>query len=139
MVKILFMIDDDIDDRQIFQEAIVVCNPDINMVFASDGEEALEILQDATVLPDVIFLDYNMPRMNGVQCLKRLKSTPAFKSIPTVMYTTSGDREEEKVVRVLGAAYYMRKTTSFVGLCNELKRVLDIIDQGAKQTSRQDQ
>ncbi len=129
MVKILFLIDDDQDDREIFREAVATCDAKIEMMFAADGIEALNILKSSTVLPDVIFLDYNMPRMNGLECLKKLKANSDTKNIPTILYTTSGDREQEKVVLLLGADYYMQKTVSFNGLCEELARLFDLIDK----------
>jgi CheY-like chemotaxis protein len=129
MIKVLFLVDDDQDDRDIFQEAVFNNYPSIDLIFAGDGVEALEILETGKKYPDVIFLDYNMPRMNGMECLKKLKSNPKTKDIPTVMYTTSGDREQEKVILLLGADYYMRKTNSFTQLCDELARVLDLISR----------
>ena len=130
------MIDDDQDDREIFKEAIMNCNPSIKVIFAKDGIEALEILALGTKHPDVIFLDYNMPRMNGLECLKELKSNAKTKDIPTIMYTTSGDREQEKVILLIGADYYMRKTTSFQTLCDELNRLLDLVDKGELRNLR---
>jgi CheY-like chemotaxis protein len=129
MVKILFLIDDDLDDREIFREAVATCNPNIDVLFATDGVSALEILDSSVIQPDVIFLDYNMPRMNGLECLKRLKANPETKNIPTIIYTTSGDREQEKVILLLGADYYMQKTVSFDGLCKELARLLDLVNK----------
>jgi CheY-like chemotaxis protein len=129
MVRILFLIDDDQDDREIFREAVAVCDQTIEIAFATDGVEALSMLASGEVEPDVIFLDYNMPRMNGLQCLKSLKADDRTKHIPTIMYTTSGDREQEKVVLLLGADYYMQKTVSFSGLCVELRRLFDLINK----------
>ena len=76
-----------------------------------------------------------MPRMNGVDCLKQLKLNTKTKGIPTVMYTTSGDREQEKLVLLLGADYYMRKTNTFTQLCEELNRVLDVIGRKLQHTA----
>lgn len=135
MVKILFLIDDDQDDREVFRDAVKHCDPNIELMFATDGVQALEILDASTVLPDVIFLDYNMPRMNGLECLKRLKANHAFKDIPTVMYTTSGDREQEKVLLLLGADHYMQKTVSFTGLCDELSRLFDLLSKSTNLKS----
>lgn len=123
------MIDDDQDDREIFQEAIHKCSPSIEVLFASDGEEALQILDSLETLPDAIFLDYNMPRMNGFQCLKSLKSRRRTKNIPVVMYTTSGNRAHEESILLLGADYYMQKTSSFNQLCIELERLLILIQE----------
>ena len=135
MFKIVLMIDDDQDDREIFREALLTCNPNLQILFAADGVEALDFLQSHAARPDVIFLDYNMPRMNGVECLKELKSRVDTKTIPVVMYTTSGDREEEKVIRFLGADYYMRKTVSFAQLCTELDRLLKEISKTIKSVN----
>lgn len=135
VVRIIFMIDDDQDDREIFREALLACNPKIELFFAIDGIQALDILQSETLTPDAIFLDYNMPRMNGLECLKELKKGKGTKDIPVVMYTTSGDREEEKVIKMLGADYYMRKTTSFHQLCKELNRLLNEISEKRPNTT----
>ena len=97
-------------------------------MFASDGVEAMEILNECVALPDVIFLDYNMPRMNGVECLKQLKAGPHTRGIPTIMYTTSGDQAHERHILDLGADYYMQKTYSFETLCEELARLFELID-----------
>lgn len=136
MIKIVFMIDDDEDDRDIFREAILTCNPRIEVLFAKDGVEALSLLNSSRVLPDAIFLDYNMPRMNGVECLKQLKAAKTTSDIPVVMYTTSGDRAHEKVILQLGADYYMRKASTFDQLCRELNRLLaDMSQKLAKKAS----
>ena len=123
------MIDDDEDDREIFRDAIVKCNAEIDVLFAKDGVEALNLLKSSWIQPDAIFLDYNMPRMNGIECLKELKADKSTKEIPVVMYTTSGDQAQEKYILELGADYYMRKTNSFEQLCTELNRLLDDIAQ----------
>ncbi len=129
MVNIIFMVDDDLDDREIFQEAILKIRPAATVNFAKDGDEALMILNSGTKTPDVIFLDYNMPRMTGIQCLRSLKADEKLRTIPVVMYTTSGDREEEKVCLLLGADHYMKKTASFDELCKEIQRLLTSIEE----------
>lgn len=122
------MIDDDQDDREIFTEAILSCYPNVEICFARDGVEALHALENSLPIPDVIFLDYNMPRMAGIECLRALKRQAKTKSIPVIMYTTSGDREDEKVTLLLGADYYLQKTTNFNFLCSELKRLLTLVE-----------
>jgi CheY-like chemotaxis protein len=122
------MVDDDQDDREVFHEAIRRVYPSVEVNFAKDGEEALALLSTMRVNPDVIFLDHNMPRKTGVQCLRALKADSRTRSIPVVMYTTSGDREEEKVALLLGADHYMKKTVSFEHLCAEIKRLLAMVE-----------
>lgn len=126
------MVDDDQDDREVFLEAIRKVYPSVQVDFAKDGEEALVLLNTMQVNPDVIFLDHNMPRKTGVQCLRALKADVKTRSIPVVMYTTSGDREEEKVALLLGADHYMKKTVNFEQLCTEIKRLLAMVENQPK-------
>lgn len=123
------MIDDDQDDREIFREAVQKCNPSIETIFANDGAEALQILNRRDIQPDAIFLDNNMPRMDGVQCLMKLKSIQRTKSIPIVMYTTAGNAVQEQYILSLGADYFLKKTNTFNQLCIELERLLLLIEQ----------
>lgn len=128
MLNIVFMVDDDQDDREVFHEAIRMVYPSVSVNFAKDGDEALELLGAMPANPDVIFLDHNMPRKTGVQCLRALKANAKTRSIPVVMYSSSGDREEEKVALLLGADHYMKKTTSFQHLCSEIQRLLIMVE-----------
>jgi CheY-like chemotaxis protein len=135
MLKVIFMVDDDQDDREVFSEAIFKVYPTVEVIFASAGDEALNILSVIKTNPDVIFLDYNMPRMTGVQCLRALKAHAKTKSIPVIMYTTSGDREEEKVSLLLGADHYLQKNTNFDHLCTELQRLLELVQNKTSRTA----
>lgn len=133
MLNIVFMVDDDLDDREIFLEAVRSVHPTVAVTFATDGAEALRILSGSNENPDVIFLDYNMPRMTGVQCLRALKADARLRTIPVIMYTTSGDREEEKVALLLGADHYMKKTANFRELCAEIQRLLSMVERQKSQ------
>lgn len=132
MVRIIFMIDDDQDDREIFHEAIRKVYPSVQVDFAKDGDEALAFLNTLDVNPDVIFLDHYMPRKTGVQCLRALKADVKTRSIPVIMYTMSANLEEEKVALLLGADHYMKKTASFEHLCMEVKRLLTMVENQTK-------
>ena len=74
MSKICFLVDDDLDDHEIFQIALENLDVNIELRTAFDGRDALDRLEkDVLFLPDYIFLDLNMPRLNGLQCLHELK------------------------------------------------------------------
>jgi CheY-like chemotaxis protein len=135
MLNVIFMVDDDQDDREVFHEAIFKVYPSVEVIFAADGDEALRILTNDKTHPDVIFLDYNMPGMTGVQCLRALKANEKTKNIPVIMYTTSGDREEEKVSILLGADHYLQKSTNFDHLCTELQRLLALVQNKTKRSA----
>jgi CheY-like chemotaxis protein len=117
-------IDDDIDDQEIFSFAVKDLNKPVNLVTAGDGLEALEILKaDQTFIPDCIFLDLNMPRMNGKECLPEIRKLPWLKDVPIIIYTTSSEERDKSDTRRLGASDFMTKESSIQLLKNALDRV----------------
>ncbi len=121
----IFLIDDDIDDQELFIEAVHELDAEINCVCASNGEEGLAILEGLqTKLPDLIFLDLNMPRLNGKQCLVRLKTNTKLRHIPVVMYTTSSQESDAHESLKLGAVNFITKPSSFRELCEKLEDIL---------------
>ena len=115
--------DDDPEDREFFCDAMREIDPAITCLLAGSGTEALGLLQSITVLPDYIFLDINMPMMDGKQCLKTLKSIPHLKSIPVIMYSTSTDTREIRECYKLGAEDFLIKPHSFEKLVNDLSSI----------------
>lgn len=105
------IVDDDEDDQEILSNAITnsifidsICS------FAADGEEALANLHGG-LQPDYIFLDLNMPRMDGMQCLEEIRKSTALKDIPVVIYTTSTDEATRLIAMRLGATAFISKPT----------------------------
>jgi CheY-like chemotaxis protein len=117
-------VDDDIDDQEIFSFAVRGLNKPVSLVTAGDGLEALEILKaDKTFIPDCIFLDLNMPRMNGKECLPELRKLPWLKEVPIIIYTTSSEEKDKLETRRLGASDFMTKESSIEGLKTALDRI----------------
>jgi CheY-like chemotaxis protein len=86
---LVLLVDDDADDQEIFREALDRLTPGYKCVTANNGEEALGYLWSAEQLPDLIFLDLNMPRMDGHETLRALKSNSTLCDIPVFILTTS--------------------------------------------------
>jgi CheY-like chemotaxis protein len=122
--KILFLIDDDPDDKEIFQEALKQIDEEIICYTASDGEDALTKLRDALLLPDVVFLDLNMPVMNGKDCLRELKKDKDLRHIPVIVYSTSSVEREKSNCLSLGATHFISKPPQFAVLVNKLTETL---------------
>jgi len=98
--KNVFLAEDDEDDQQFFIEAVKEIDNFICIYVANNGVEALAKLNNMLVLPDLIFMDINMPLMNGFECLTQLKRKIRFKNIPVVILTTSNNRSEKELAKV---------------------------------------
>lgn len=126
MAKPIFflLVDDDIDDTSLFEEILNEVDSSIRFINACHGQAALELLRNmGQDLPDVIFLDLNMPKMDGKQCLLELKADPAFKHIPVIMYTTSSQSRDIEQTMLNGAICFITKPTDL----NELKYIISTI------------
>jgi DNA-binding NtrC family response regulator len=105
-----FIVDDDIDDRNLFIEAVKEVDAGIKCIAVNNGEQALALLTNPqTSLPDFIFLDLRMPRIDGKRCLFEIKKNERLKHIPVVIFTTSRDVEESKELREMGAFHFISK------------------------------
>ncbi|MBV9962466.1 MAG: response regulator [Parafilimonas sp.] len=120
------LVDDDPDDVAIFKDILNEVNPAIDFVSAGDGFAALETLKkQQNSLPDIIFLDLNMPRMDGKECLSQLKKDAQFKRIPVIMYTTSCQSKDIEETMLKGAICFITKPTNL----KELKNILGSISK----------
>jgi CheY-like chemotaxis protein len=119
------LIDDDVDDLEIFAIAVEQINRDIACVTAANGEDALMKLNtDHTLNPDFIFLDMNMPRMDGKQCLAAIKKIERFAKTPVIMYSTSAEPRDVEETQRLGASHFLMKPSNIVTLTNQLSMLL---------------
>jgi CheY-like chemotaxis protein len=119
--KTCMLIDDDIDDQEIFALALDKIRFDFTCTVANNGMEALKKLEEATSLPDYIFLDLNMPRMNGKECLKELKRNVRLRGIPVVIYSTSSSLSDINDTKKLGAKEFIIKPFSLAELVEKLE------------------
>jgi CheY-like chemotaxis protein len=122
--KKYFIVDDDTDDQQFLIEALVKTDPSCKCFTAFNGQEAITGLVDATIpFPDVIFLDLNMPLMNGRECLVALKQMPSLQHIPIIMYSTTSNKKEIQGITEQGASYFLIKKPGFKELCEEISSI----------------
>jgi CheY-like chemotaxis protein len=123
--RTFFIVDDDIDDQELFIEAVSEVDRSISCIPVSNCEEALAVLKNTkTDLPDMIFLDLNMPRLNGKQCLAELKRQVHLKDIPVIIYSTSSEKRDIEETTRLGAAHFLTKPNRFEDLCKAILFVL---------------
>ena len=124
----ILLADDDADDRELFEEALSDVLPNAVLTTAQDGEELMFILKNYHK-PDLLFLDLNMPRKNGKECLHEIARHPELKKIPIIIYSTSVNPVDIEETFSLGAILFFRKPNSY----EELKRnVSEIFDEKLK-------
>ena len=121
--KKFLLADDDVDDKEIFTEALAQIASDIQCHTAENGLELFEWLSKHPDKPDVIFLDINMPLMNGWESLKRLKDTSDYRGIPIIMYSTSSAIQDIQKAYQLGVSLFLTKPEDY----NELREILKIV------------
>ena len=120
----ILIVDDDEDDRDLLTWAIHDIQPSINCIMARNGQEALKCLRSNKYpKPNLIFLDLNMPRLNGFLCLTEIKQDIFLQDVPVVIYTTSKLKEDEARARCLGADYFITKPPTVVELQRSIEKV----------------
>lgn len=118
-----YLIDDDSDDRDFFEIALEELDEKICLKTANNGIEALEFLKEANYTPDVIFMDINMPRMDGWECLAEIKKIEKLQSVPVIIYTTSENYFGPGLLKERGAIKHVTKQPGVSALVLLLKNV----------------
>ncbi len=122
--KRILLVEDDIDDQVYFLDAIAEINSDIECKIANNGLEALQKIQEIPPY-DVIFLDLNMPIMNGFEFLSSFKTSKKTEHIPVIIFTTSKNPLDIERTKELGASLFFTKPNSFKILCDKLIQIFN--------------
>ncbi len=118
----IFLADDDADDRLFFVDALSEISILTDVTLFEDGCALMTYLNgESPVLPSLLFLDLNMPMMNGEECLNDIRMEPKLANIPVIIYSTSLDPQQVENLRINGANRYLKKPENF----NKLKLTLD--------------
>lgn len=119
ILNILFA-DNDKDDCMLFKDAIQDLSISAEILNVYDGVQLLYELNNATILPYILFLDLNMPRKNGFECLIEIKQLKKYDQLPVIIFSTSYEQNMVNLLYKNGANYYVRKPAAF----SELKKVI---------------
>jgi CheY-like chemotaxis protein len=120
----LLLIDDDEDDQFFFKEALESIDPTILCDVAINGKIAFDKLKISTTLPDLIFLDLNMPVMNGFDFLQEIKKENKLNRIPIGIFSTSNIISDRELTKTLGARFFLTKPTDLKILRNKIQDIL---------------
>lgn len=109
----ILLIEDDTIEVMKLKRAIAKLEMDHQLIEAEDGEKALGILKSIETLPDIIFLDLNMPKINGIEFLKIVKEDTVLRYLPTIILTTSSNRKDVLECYKQGVAGYIIKPLKY--------------------------
>jgi len=123
-MNILFIEDDNIETMKL-QRTVSKLETKHNITEAKNGEEALNYLKSDSDLPDIIFLDLNMPKMSGIEFLQILKADEVMKYLPTIILTTSENRADLLECYKIGIAGYILKPLKYEDYASKITKVLD--------------
>lgn len=133
-INSVFLADDDEDDCLLFSEALREVAISTKLTTLRDGEELMKRLTKLpSQFPQILFLDLNMPRKNGFECLVEIKQDKNLRDLKVIVFSTSSQNEVADKLYINGADYFMRKPSSF----KELKRLIQhamLIIQQSKST-----
>ena len=120
----LLLIDDDEDDRDFFRMAVAEVDYPVHCELAASATQGFKILAAQQFLPHFVFLDLNMPGIDGRACLKELKSNAETQAIPVVIYSTSSEPKDVEETKQLGAVHFMTKPTGLDQLVHHINNFL---------------
>ena len=124
--KHIFLADDDDDDRLLFNDVLKELPANVKLTVARDGEHLMTLLKEVKELPDILFLDLNMPLKNGFECLEEIKHNPRFLELPVIIFSTSSQPSAIEQVYQSGAILYVRKPNDFTNLKKVIHYVLSV-------------
>lgn len=122
----IFYSDDDEDDQELFRDALSEVDSSLKLVTANDGDKLLELLECPPPYPKLIFLDLNMPRVNGYQVLQRLRNNESLKKYPVVIFSTTSSSEAVEKTREMGANLFVPKPRSYDAMKQAIKTCVNI-------------
>jgi response regulator RpfG family c-di-GMP phosphodiesterase len=121
----VLVIEDDLIEVMKLNRTIKTLDYNHNIIEAKNGEDALKKLKESDYRPDVILLDLNMPKMNGIEFLKQLKSDKVFKYIPIIILTTSKNQKDLLQCYEIGIAGYILKPLKYEDYVAKIQKTLD--------------
>jgi CheY-like chemotaxis protein len=135
----ILLADDDKDDRFFFKMALDALSTPTKLAAVVDGEKLMEYLaENAHQLPDVLFLDLNMPRKNGFECLLEIRDNPDLTTLPVIIFSTSYEQAVVNLLYQNRAQYFMRKPAEFSQLKKIIQQTVQMItEEGIIQPSRE--
>ncbi len=127
-IRNILLAEDDSDDQYLFRYVLESLKFPFTLTIVTDGEELMELLTNKTnPLPDILFLDLNMPRKNGAECLIEIKKLEHLRQLPIIICSTAREDNSTVLLHEHGAKYYLMKP-------DQLHQFKQLIKKAIEQT-----
>lgn len=124
--KLIYLAEDDLDDCEMFEEALNLIDTHYRLSIFNDGEKLMQqLLTVQTIIPDLIFLDLNMPRKTGWECVKEIRAKEQFNPVPIIILTTSCSDEDISKLKKSGANMFIVKPTAHLKLIEAVRKAIN--------------
>lgn len=122
----IILVDDDAEDRMIFEDAFLQLNTGNQLLMFQNGLELIKYLKESETIPDIIFLDLNMPVMSGLETLTEIRKNEDYANISVVIYSTSSAEKDIEDTLIAGANVYITKPNDFEILKETIGKVINV-------------
>ena len=126
----ILLADDDNDDCLLFKDALDELPLSAQLTTVRNGEQLMQLLNTKAQLPDLLFLDLNMPRKNGFECLSEIKQNEKLKQLPVIIFSTSFEPDIVNLLYKNGAQYYICKPNEYSQLLKVIYHAITITSRG---------
>jgi len=109
----IFLAEDDDDDRDFFNAALDSLQSEVELITVNNGEQVINFFKSQSTLPDLVFLDINMPKADGIECLKYIKKMYPNNDLPVIMLSTASSDKVIELSYQHGASIYIEKPSQF--------------------------
>ncbi len=120
----ILLADDDLDDCNFFNEALSEIAIGTELTVVNDGVALMELLSKKENMPDLLFLDLNMPKRTGYECLVEIKESAKLQTLAVIIFSTSYNPDMAQILYDCGANYYISKPASFTDLVKAIEQIL---------------
>ena len=131
----ILLVEDDIIEIMKFNRTVSSLNVNCSISEAKNGEEAIDFLMDTPHLPDIILLDLNMPKINGIEFLKIIKENDNLKGIPTIILTTSTNQTDLLECNRIGVSGYMVKPLKYEDYVSKIQKTVSYWSESERFTA----
>jgi CheY-like chemotaxis protein len=136
----LLLADDDTDDCLFFQDALNDFGIATALTIVHNGVELMKLLtQKEYKLPHALYLDLNMPRKSGFECLSEIRLNESLKQLPVIIFSTSFDKEVVKLLHERGANYYIRKPAEFSNFKKIILKSITLITENKNRKTTKEE